>query len=279
MLTAVAMFALGLADPDAPTQNLGSANTRYTINDRLVTPDRKPDWSDEFKGTRLDPGKWRFDTSRNKAGWYNGEQQYYGPRGARVNGGILTITASIDPGLRRQKDWGGQLFGSAKLTTQSLAAWTYGFVEVRAKLPCGRGMWPAIWMMPVAQTNWPEGGEIDIMEQVSSEPNMIHATVHSAKYVHTKGTQRGAAMRVATSCTAFHRYQMQWTPQAVIVGVDDAAYFRVRNDAPGDRGAWPFDRPFYLILNLAAGGGWPGPVDTSALPQRMDVDYVRVWNG
>jgi beta-glucanase (GH16 family) len=271
------MVALDLAQAVAPPQNLGGAGVRYAIDAPLRPPERKADWADEFDESRINPRKWRFDTSRNEAGWYNGEQQYYGPRGARVGGGILTITASADPELREQEDWGGQSVGSAKLTTQGLAAWTYGFVEVRAKLPCGGGMWPAIWMMPTTQVTWPEGGEIDIMEQVSSEPNMVHATVHSAKFVHTKGTQRGATLRVPTSCTAFHRYQMQWTPQAITIGVDGRAYFQVSNDAPGDRGAWPFNRPFYLILNLAAGGVWPGPVDASALPQRMDVDYVRVW--
>lgn len=276
------LMALGLAQAAAPTQpaqNLGGAGGRYAVAEPLAAPTVRPDWSDEFDGKRVDRRKWRFDMSRNKAGWYNGEQQYYGPRGASVANGILTITASTDRGIKSQADWGGQAVGSAKLTTEGLASWTYGFVEVSAKLPCGKGMWPAIWMMPTGTEPWPEGGEIDIMEQVSSEPNVVHATVHSAKYVHSKGTQRGASMAVPTSCSAFHRYQMRWTPQAITIGVDGRAYFRVANDAPGDRGAWPFDRPFYLILNLAAGGGWPGPVDMTSLPQRMDVDYVRVWKG
>jgi beta-glucanase (GH16 family) len=245
----------------------------------MEAPAQAPGWVDEFNGRKVDRRKWRFDTSRNRQGWFNGEKQYYGPNAARVAGGLLIIEGRQDETLRKRPDFGGQRYASAKLVTQGLASWTYGFVEVRAKLPCGGGMWPAIWMMPEAKARWPQGGEIDIMEQVSTEPNVIHATVHSEKFVHTKGTQRGAQVTVPTSCTAFHRYQMRWTRDAITVGVDGKAYFRVTNDGSGDRGAWPFDRPFYLILNLAMGGGWPGPIDDRALPQRMEVDYVRVWPG
>jgi beta-glucanase (GH16 family) len=257
--------------------SLGSAASLYAIDEPMVRPETKPAWADEFDGDRVDPAKWRFDTSRNKLGWYNGELQYYGPAFARVADGVLTIEARRDPALRRRSDWGGQLYGSAKLSTQGRASWTYGFVEVRAKLPCGGGAWPAIWMMPEGDYPWPDGGEIDVMEQVSSEPNVVHFTLHSAKFVHTKGTQRGASLRVPTSCSDFHLYQLRWTPRAITIGVDGHAYFRVANDAPGDRGAWPFDHPFHLILNLALGGGWAGPVDEAALPQAMQVDYVRVW--
>ncbi|MDB5692522.1 MAG: hypothetical protein JWO81_1585 [Alphaproteobacteria bacterium] len=270
MLTALLILS-------AAQGSLGSGANRYAIDEPMLRPETKPVWADEFAGDRVDAAKWRFDTRRNKLGWFNGEQQYYGPTAARVSGGMLTIEARRDPALRGRPDWGGQVYGSAKLSTQGLAAWTYGFVEVRAKLPCGGGMWPAIWMMPEGNPPWPDGGEIDIMEQVSAEPNFVHATVHSAKFVHTKGTQRGASFKVPTSCSAFHLYQMRWTPEAITIGVDGHAYFRVANDAPGDRGAWPFDRPFHLILNLAMGGGWPGPVDDAALPQTMQVDYVRVW--
>ena len=185
-----------------------------------------------------------------------------------MSGGVLTIEASLDREIRTARDFGGQTVGSAKLTTEGLSAWTYGFVEVRAKLPCSGGTWPGIWMMPVGTDPWPEGGEIDIMEQVSSEPNVIHATVHTAKYVHTKGTQRGASIPVPTSCSAFHRYQMQWTAQAITIGVDSHGYFRVSNSAPGDRGAWPFDGLFYLILNSGNGRrlAWTsGPTRTAAV--------------
>ena len=257
---------------------LGGVGERYAHDERLAPPSRSPDWADEFAGNRVDAARWSFDTSRNKTGWFNHERQYYGPGFAQVHAGRLTIGARRDAALSRQPDWGGQAYGSAKLTTMGHASWTYGFVEVRAKLPCGGGMWPAIWMMPDAALPWPDGGEIDIMEQVSSHPNLVHATLHTAKFTHSKGTQRGAERLVKDSCTAFHRYQMRWTPREITIGLDGRSYFQVVNDGSGDRGAWPFDTPFHLILNLAVGGDWPGPVDDRALPQRMDVDYVRVWH-
>ena len=177
---------------------------------------------------------------------------------------MLVIEARKDPqALRARRDWGGQQYSAAKISTQGKASFRYGFVEVSAKLPCSVGTWPAIWMMPAGSFPWPQGGEIDIMEHVGSQP---HVT-------------RGAEYRVPTSCEAFHRYQLDWTPEAMTIGVDDHAYMRVRNDQPGGKGAWPFDTPFYLILNLALGGNWAAPngMDDKALPQRFEVDYVRVW--
>lgn len=258
---------------------LGAADRRYTIDEPLAVPRRRPDWRDEFDGTALDMRKWTADTSRNKAGWSNEERQYYSAANARVANGVLTIEAQADPAIRAAPDWGGQRYSSARLTTAGKAHWTYGTVEVRAKLACGGGLWPAIWMMPERDQPWPDGGEIDIMEHIGRRPGVIHATLHTARFVHSKGTQRGAETQVADACTAFHRYQMRWTPRAITIGVDGRAFFRVANDGSGDRGAWPFDAPFHLILNLAVGGNWPGPVDDAALPARMTVDYVRVWRG
>ena len=153
-------------------------------------------------------------------------------------------------------DWGKQKYSSAKIFTKDKFAFAGGFIEVSAKLPCARGTWPAIWMLPQNDSRWPDGGEIDIIEQVGSQPNVAHATLHTALFNHTHGNGRGAETAVPTACSAFHRYQLAWTPDAITIGVDDRAYMRVRNDQPGGRGAWPFDSPFYLILNLAMGGDW-----------------------
>ena len=236
-------------------------------------------WSDEFNGRQLDRRKWSFDTSRNKAGWYNEELQYYaaGSRNARVTGGKLVIEARRER-VPQLKDWGGQNYTSAKIFTKGQASWTYGFFEVRAKRPCARGTWPAIWILP-EKGGWPEGGEIDIMEHVGSGPNVIHGTLHTALFTHSKATQRGARTKLPTSCTAFHRYQLDWQPDSITIGVNGRAFMRIRNDQPGGRGAWPFDAPFHMILNLAIGGAWAGSkgIDDAALPQRMEVDYVRVW--
>jgi len=257
--------------------------TSYGIDEPMPAHAAKLLWSDEFAGKALDLRKWRFDTSRNKVGWYNGELEYYSanrPRNLRVENGKLIIELRKDPhAIRKFPDWGGQKYSSAKIMTKGKAAFETGFVEVSAKLPCARGTWPAIWMMPEGKAPWPEGGEIDILEQVGSQPNVAHATVHTALFNHMRHNGRGAEFPVPTACSAFHRYQLAWTHDAITIGVDDHAYMRVRNDQPGGRGAWPFDSRFYLILNLAIGGDWAAAkgIDDAALPQRMVVDYVRVW--
>lgn len=261
------------APPPAPAPaTLGA--TAATVDRAMTAPRTRPTFVDEFSGRRVDAGKWRFDTERNRTGWANHEAQYYGPDNARIANGALVIEARHeDP---KAPDAGGQHYTSAKLVSRP--ALGYGFYEVRARVPCGRGAWPAIWLLPSSGT-WPAMGEIDIMEMVGWDPNVVHATVHSADYNHVKGTQRGAQTTVATACTAFHRYQLDWQADAILIGVDDRAYMRVANDRPGDRGAWPFDRPYQLILNLAIGGDWGGSkgIDDAALPQRMTVDYVRFW--
>jgi licheninase len=240
-------------------------------------------WSDEFDGAALDKAKWSFDTSRNKQGWFNGELQYYAADRAenlRFDNGHLLIELRKDPELiRKLPDWGKQKYSSAKITTKDKVAFNTGFMEISAKLPCARGTWPAIWMMPQANAPWPEGGEIDILEQVGSQPNVAHGTLHTGLFNHVKHTGRGAETPVPTACSAFHRYQLAWTVDAITIGVDDRGYMRVKNDQPGGEGAWPFDAPFYVILNLAMGGDWAGAkgIDDAALPQRMEVDYVRVW--
>lgn len=253
----------------------------YTIDEPMARPAAaRLVWVDEFDGIKLDPRKWRFDTERNKAGWHNNELQYYAAgrdKNARVSGGLLTITARADGRkMKSQSDYGGQRYTSARLL--STASWRYGFYEIRARIPCSGGTWPAIWMLPPDMTKWPDDGEIDIMEHVGKTPGDVYATLHTKNYVHSKNTQRGSILKVPTACSAFHVYQLEWRPDAIRVGVDGRAFMRVANDKPGEgTAAWPFDRDFRLILNLATGGDWPGPVDDSALPQKFVVDYVRVW--
>ena len=236
-------------------------------------------WHDEFTGSRLDLAKWRYDTARNKQGWFNGELQYYAAdrsENIRVEDGRLVIAARRET-LKSEPDWGGQDYTSGRLVSKQ--AWTYGFYEIRAKLPCARGTWPAIWMLPEQMGKWPEGGEIDIMEQVGAEPNLIYATLHTALFNHVKKTQRSAQRLVPTSCSAFHVYQLDWHPKSITLGVDGRGILRVLDDQPGGKGAWPFDTPFHMILNLAMGGNWAAAkgMDDDALPQRLEVDYVRVW--
>jgi beta-glucanase (GH16 family) len=245
-------------------------------------PNARLVWRDEFDGPVLDTAKWQYDTAFNKRGWFNKERQYYSagrPENIRVANGVLTIESrhdKLDPA--RFPDWGGQDYTSARISSK-LAGWTYGFYEIRARLPCARGTWPAIWMLPVVMKKWPDDGEIDIMEQVGAEPNLIYSTLHTGLFNHVIKTQRSAQKPVPTSCSDFHVYQLDWRADSIAIGVDGQGILRVRNDQPGGKGAWPFNVPFKMILNLAIGGDWAGAkgIDDAAMPQRMDVDYVRVW--
>ena len=255
-------------------------DTGYRADTPMAPPTAAPAFRDEFEGSRLDRRLWRFDTERNADGWHNHERQYYSDDRAentRIEGGALVIEARRERlSSDRFADWGGQDYTSARLVTR--AALGPGFYEVRALLPCARGTWPAIWMLPATGT-WPEQGEIDIMEMVGWDPGTVHATLHTGLFNHAKGTQRGSQIAVPTSCTEFHRYQLEWRDDAITIGVDDRAYMRIANDQPGGAQAWPFTRPFHLILNLAVGGDWGGQqgIDDAALPQRLIVDYVRHW--
>lgn len=241
-------------------------------------------FADEFdSGTMPDPARWAYDTHRNREGWYNNEKQYYAaarPENARIEKGVLIIEA------RREvlspadfPDTGGQGYSSARLFTKGKAAWTYGFYEIRAKLPCQRGSWPAIWMLPEdPSVTWPDGGEIDIMEHVGFEPLVIHHSVHTKAFNFQRGTQRTTSHKLASACDAFHRYQLLWTPEMLLFGVDDAPRFLFEKKRAG-RDRWPFDKPMHLLLNIAVGGDWGGRkgIDDAALPARMEIDHVRVY--
>lgn len=241
-------------------------------------------WADEFDVAGLpDASKWGYDTDRNFLGWYNNELQYYSnarPENSRVENGTLVITArKEDLSTAGFTDWGGQKYSSARLITRDKASWTYGFVEVRAKLPCGVGTWPAIWMLSSPpQTAWPDDGEIDIMEHVGFDPGVVHATMHTGAYNHTRNNAKTAITNIPDACTQFHRYQLNWTRTRITVGVDDHNYYQYSNDGSGNA-EWPYDSPQFLILNIAVGGDWGGQqgVNDSIFPVQMVVDYVRVY--
>ncbi|MEL6858674.1 MAG: glycoside hydrolase family 16 protein [Pseudomonadota bacterium] len=239
-------------------------------------------WSDEFSVDGLpDDAHWTYDKWRNPDGWWNDEKQYYaGPRAknARVDNGHLIIEAHAEPTpIAQFPDTGGQTYTSARLMTQDRASWTYGYFEVRAKLPCGRGLWPAIWTLPQNRNAWPDDGEIDIMEYVGWDTNRIHATVHTKDRNHIKGNQVSATYSTDTACGAFHTHSLLWTKDEILVAIDGTPYYHYQKTR-NKYGEWPFDQAHYLILNLAI-GGWGGleGIDPEAFPARMEVDYVRIY--
>lgn len=234
-------------------------------------------WSDEFDYTGLpDSTKWIYDTEGNEASWGNNEAQFYTTakkENAWVKNGVLHITA-----LKEQKE--GKEYTSARLNSK--VSWLHGKIEVNAKLPNGIGTWPAIWMMPENWTfndgNWPNIGEIDIMEHVGSNLGVIHASAHSKDYQWQAGTQQTAIVSVPDASETFHSYTLEWTPEVMKCFVDDKLYFEYKNEGLGET-KWPYTKPFYLILNVAIGGVWGGEkgIDDNAFPQTMEVDYVRVY--
>lgn len=234
-------------------------------------------WSDEFDYTGLpDAAKWSFDTDGNATGWGNNESQYYTSgrlENAEVKDGFLNITA-------RKEEYAGFSYTSARLRTKGKGDWLYGRVEVRAKLPDGRGMWPAIWMLPTdwAYGGWPASGEIDIMENVGYDPYKIVASAHTESYNHTIGTQKSATRTVQSCYTDFHIYELQWDSNEYRIYVDKMLLFTFKNEGAGYK-VWPFDKRFHLLLNVAVGGNWGGQqgIDDSIFPRTMVVDYVRVY--
>jgi len=237
-------------------------------------------WHDEFDVDGLpDPRKWANDTAFNEKGWFNHEAQYYsGPRAenAVVRDGKLLITARKET-RAAASDWGGQKYTSARLLTRGLAEWTYGFFEIRAKLPCGLGTWPAIWMLG-SHGDWPANGELDIMEHIGRKPARVLSTVHTLAGNGAHGV--GAAVTVPDACGAFHRYQMLWTQRDIrfgIDGVEHLAYPRLDVGSAGAARVWPFDGPQFLLLDVAIGGDLGGAVDDGIFPVTMEVDYVRVY--
>jgi beta-glucanase (GH16 family) len=248
-------------------------------------------WSDEFEYTGLpDPNKWDYEEGFIR----NNEAQYY-TRGrkenARVEKGMLVIEGRketwanprFDPNAPRGRGQRGRQnadYTSASLITRGKADWTYGKIEVRAQLPAGRGVWPAIWMLGSnsRQVGWPACGEIDIMEYVGFEPNTVYANVHMAKYNHAKGTGKGSKIQTPEPFKSFHVYSLEWDKERLQFFLDGKPYFEFANEHTGAE-AWPFDKPQYLILNLALGGSWGGQkgIDDSIFPQQFLIDYVRVY--
>jgi beta-glucanase (GH16 family) len=229
-------------------------------------------WSDEFNYTGLpNPIKWSYDTGGH--GWGNHELEYYTANrleNARVEHGRLIIEA-------RKEDWKGKNYTSARLLTRGKEDLQYGKIEVRARIPSGRGTWPAIWMLgSTTPLHWPDDGEIDIMEHVGFHPGYIHASIHCKKYNHRLGTQKTDTVYARDFDKKFHVYSLDWDAENIRIAIDGKEYFHFKNEHTG-YDAWPYDNKMFLLLNLAVGGDWGGQkgVDETIWPRRMEVDWVR----
>ncbi len=233
-------------------------------------------WSDEFSGSGLpDATKWSDDTNANTFDPGNGELEYYTAgrtQNEHLSGGMLYITA-VKEDMTGQPNYAGQHYSSARIITRNKASWLYGYFEVRAMLPCGAGAWPAIWTLGTGGS-WPSDGEIDIMEQLGKDPNTIYGTVHDTSNQPHNGD--GNHTTAANACGSFHNYELTWTAETIQIAVDGVVYDTYTNAHTGTD-QWPFGESQYLLLNLALGGSWAGPVDDGALPESMVVDYVRVY--
>ena len=233
-------------------------------------------WSDEFDVPGPpDPANWIHETGGD--GWGNQELQYHTDRieNSRVEDGVLVIEA-------RQETFNGRDYTSARLVTRDRAAWQYGRIEARIKMPEGQGIWPAFWMMPQDSPygGWPTSGEIDIMEFLGHETDRVHGTLHyGGGALGHRYTGTSFTLNSGTFVDDFHTFAIEWEPRAVRWYVDGELY-QTQTSWTSAAGGYPapFDNPFFAILNLAVGGQWPGyPDETTTFPQRMEVDYVRVY--
>ena len=230
-------------------------------------------WADEFNADGA-PLAANWDYDGEITGTYNAEAQKYtnSVDNAWCKDGYLHVDA--------KKDANG-VWTSSRMVTRGRNSWKYGYIEVRAKLPAGVGVWPAIWMMPSYDSygGWPNSGEIDIMEFVGFLPDTIHTSAHTGAYNHTKGTQKTRAGQVKGVTDGFHTYAIEWSEKGLFWYVDDVPYYYFLNDGAGTSSTWPFNKSFYLILNVAIGGTWGGTkgIDKNMTEADMVVDYVHVY--
>lgn len=252
-------------------------NKQNTEQTKTQIKDWKLVWSDEFNQSGLpDTAKWSYEQGYIR----NNEKQYYTKarkENARVEDGHLIIEARADSALIKGEK---RPITSAALETKGIADWTYGRIEVKAKLPKGRGTWPAIWMLGsnIDSVGWPDCGEIDIMEHVGFDPGVIHSTIHTKAYNWMNGKQPTADTTISDAMDTFHVYAINWTPEKIDFYIDSSKLLTFKNEHK-TTAEWPFDTPHYLILNLAIGGAWGGQkgIDSTIFPASMKVDYVRVY--
>ncbi len=280
-------FTVQLSNPKGCTLGVSSAKgtiitedgTNFTTDNTgfstaLTYPGLTLVWNDEFSGTILDANTWNYEIG-NANGWGNNELEYYtnSTKNTFVSNGNLIIEA-------RKESISGFNYSSARLTTQNKKSFTYGRVDIRAKLPKGKGIWPALWMLGnnISSAGWPASGEIDIMELLGQEITKSYGTLHYGASAATHGSKGNSYTLSSNSFyDQFHVFSMDWKQDQVNLYVDNNLYLTVNKTDLGSA-PYPFNAPFFFIFNVAVGGNWPGSPDaTTTFPQRMIVDYIRVF--
>jgi len=276
--------ALGIVVSACACSSAAPSPTTLVSNDAMSKKlDWSLTWSDEFdlpNGSPVDPAKWNHEVGGD--GWGNEERQYYtdGSDNAVIQDGALVITATAS-GASTYSCWYGPCrYTSARLVTKGKFTQRYGRLEARIRAPAGQGMWPAFWLLGDNDDSagWPQCGEIDIMENVGNEPNNVYGTLHGEGYSNEGGLSASYTVPGAPLADDFHVFAVEWEAAAIRFYADGILYStRTPADIPAGK-KWAYDHPFYMLLNLAVGGTWPGDPDaTTKLPQTMRVDWVRVY--
>jgi beta-glucanase (GH16 family) len=279
----MALITAVLASCAAASKPLEDARRIKTQEDKITQ--WVPVWSDEFDAPKIDATKWGFERGNN-FGWGNSELEYYTDRPENASIQMVDGTSSLVITARREQATDGLRtfdYTSARMLTQGKFAMASGRLDIRAKLPRGQGLWPAIWLLGanIDSDPWPNCGEIDLMELLGHQPGLIHSTVHGPI---SGGPGIGQPYQLpggASFADAFHIFTLEWRPDHLEFLVDGQLFFVVtKSKIVADHGEseWVYDHPFFLLLNVAVGGGWPGNPDaTTSFPQSMAVDYVRVY--
>ena len=277
-LTLFSLLLIIFAACQSSTKESAETEDKTDAAENQVTTEPGMIWNDEFDGDALDMAKWKFETGDH--GWGNNEwQNYVEASNVEVSDGTLKIIA--------KKVGEGQQVGDYTSTRlNSIPSFTYGRMEIRAKIPDhkGNGIWPALWMLGenIGEVGWPNCGEIDIMEYVSYDPNIVHFTIHSRANNHADSTQvTSGPIALETVEEEFHNYGVIWTENNLTFYLDDPSNVTLSFDKPENQTQenWPFDKPHFFLMNIAVGGNWGGKlgVDDTIFPAVMEVDYVRVY--
>mgnify|MGYP006426146521 CR=1 FL=1 len=230
-------------------------------------------FEESFEGGEIDGSLWSFETGTGQNGWGNNELQYYTdrPENVKVEDGKLIITA-------KKESFQGSSYTSARMITKNNYEVKYGRIEARMKMPWGRGLWPAFWMLGanIDEVGWPQTGEIDIMEYRGQDPNIVHGSVHGPGYSAGNSVTKSFELNNDRLDTGFHTYGIEWNENFINFYIDDSLYNQIKpNDVTGE---WVFNKPFFMLINMAVGGTFVGsPSGDTVFPQTLEVDYIRVF--